>query len=169
MFKKILFLIFISLFFMSPIYPNNDDQDIIWNRGEEDLRHLKAENSDYRKGKNALKQAKKYYKKGKIEKAKNRFNDSIKFFTLANKDHPQTPDILNYLGYSFKNIDDFIMAEIYYTQGLEINPLHIGININFGKLYVETNRIDKAKKILTNLESCDCKELQELKSLIQKN
>ena len=61
------------------------------------------------------------------------------------------------------------MAEIYYIQGLDINPQHIGLNINFGKLYVETNRINKAKKILTVLKDCNCKEFQELNSLIKKN
>ena len=168
MIKKILFLIFISLLFIKPIYPD-DTKDPIWNTGRDDIRHLKAKNSNYKKGKDSLKQAKRYHKKGKINKAKLRFNDSIKFFTLANKKYPQDPDILNYLGYSLRQVDDFIMAEIYYTQGLEVNPKHINMNKNLGKLYLETNRINKAKEILTILENCSCIEFDELRLLIQKN
>ena len=96
-------------------------------------------------------------------------NDSIKFFTLANEKYPQDPDILNYLAYTLKIVDDYIMAEIYYTQGLEINPKHVDINKNLGKLYVEINQISKAKERLAALKNCNCIEFDELRSLIQKN
>lgn len=167
MIKKVLFLIFISHLFINPTY-SDVTKKTIWNNGKGDIRHLKAKNSNYKKGKDALKRAEKYYKKGKLNKAKQRFDASIKFFTLANNEYPQDPDILNYLGYSLKKVDDFIMAEIYYTNGLEIDPKHIGINRNLGQLYVEINRMDKAKERLIVLDNCSCIEFEELRSLIQK-
>ena len=172
MIKKYLPLIFIILLFCSFSYSAKSDsaiKDGVWNTGKNDISFLKGKNSNYKKGRDALKQAKKYDNKGKSKKDKKRFNDAIKFFTLANKDLPNEPDILSDLGYSLGRLGDFIMAEIYYTNGLQVDPKHISLNANFGKLYIETNRIDKAKERLSSLENCSCKEFEELKSLIQKN
>ena len=170
MFKKHLILILIVFLTNSSVYSTekNTNSSEVGKGGSENYSYLIAKNSNYKKGRNALKQAKRYYKKEKMSKAKKRFNDAIKFFTLTNEKYPQDPDILNYLGYSLKKVDDFIMAEIYYTNGLEFDAKHVGLNTNFGKLYIETNRIDKAKERLSSLENCSCKEYEELKSLIQK-
>ena len=136
--------------------------------GRQDDTYLEVKNSNYKKGQDALKQAKKYAKKGKKNKAKKRFNDVIKYLILANEENPNEPNTLNYLGYSFRKVGDFSMAEIYYKQGLAINPEHIGINEYLGELYVETNRIDKAKERLKVLENCKCEEFEELQNLISK-
>ena len=135
--------------------------------GREDLSYMETKNSNYKKGYDALKQAKRYDKKGKADKAIKRFEDVIKFFTLANEENPNDPDILNYLGYSLEKTGDIIMAEIYYTQGLEIDPQNININKYLGKLYFETNRINKAKEILKTLKNCMCEEYEVLKNLIK--
>ena len=60
------------------------------------------------------------------------------------------------------------MAEIYYLQGLEIDPNHIGINEYLGELYVQTNRLNKAKERLQILENCNCKEFKELNDIIKR-
>jgi tetratricopeptide (TPR) repeat protein len=169
-FKKYLLTVFITLFFCSPVYSaeSKSEKDGVWNTGQDDISHMKGKNSNYKKGRDALKQAKKYDQKKKSGKAKKRFNDAIKFFVLANKENPSQPDILNYLGYSFRKTGDFVMAEIYYEQGLAINPHHIGINEYLGELYVETNRIDKAKERLMILKDCNCEEYEKLNNLISK-
>ena len=135
--------------------------------GRQDQSFLKVSSGNYIKGYNAFKQAKKYDKKGKTDKAIKRFNDAIDFLTLSNEENPNEPDILNYLGFSFKKIEDFIMAEIYYEQGLAIDPQHIDINKNLGKLYFETKRFKKAKERLKILKSCTCEAYEELKNLIK--
>ena len=169
--KQTLFLICITFLLMNPIYSDeySDEyaKDPTWNTGKDDLRHLKGTNSNFKKAKDAIKQAKRYAKKGRANKAKKRFNDVIKFLALANKENPNQPDILNLLGYSFKEVGDFAMAEIYYEQGLTTNLQHIGINEYLGELYVETNRIDKAKERLAVLENCNCEEYAELKGIIE--
>ena len=50
---------------------------------------------------------------------------------------------------------------------LSIDPNHFGINEYLGELYVNTNRIDKAKERLKILESCNCEEFEELKNAIK--
>ena len=135
-------------------------------KDKNDLSYLNAKNSNYKKGTDAINQAKKYLKKGKKEKSIKRFNDAIKYLILANNGNPNNPDILNLLGFSYIKVEDFIMAEIYYEQGLEIDPKHIGINGNLGELYVEKNRPDLANERLKVLENCNCEEFNELKQVI---
>ena len=120
----------------------------------------------YNKGVSLIKKAKKLEKKGKIEKAKKRFNKALEYLITANEKNPDQADTLNYLGFAYRKTGDFMMAEVYYLQGLEINPNHIGINEYLGELYVQTNRIDLAKERLEILKNCNCEEYDELKVLI---
>ena len=168
--KKYITLLLISLLFNCPVYTaeTKTDTSDVGKGGSEDHSFLEPKNSNFKKASDAIKQAKKYDKKGKPGKAKKRFNDAIKFLTIANQEFPNEPDILNYLGYSFRKIGDFTMAEIYYKQGLAIDPAHVGINEHLGELYVETNRIDKAKERLKFLKNCKCEEFKELRNLISK-
>ena len=124
---------------------------------------------NYKRGVSLIKKGKKLEKKGKIEKAKIRFNKALEYLIIANDKNPDQPDILNYLGFAFRKTGDFLMAEIYYSQGLEIDPNHVGINEYLGELYVETNRIDLAKQRLEILKDCSCEEYDELKELIENN
>jgi len=123
----------------------------------------------YNKGVSLIKKAKKLEKKGKIEKAKKRFNKALEYLITANEKNPDQADTLNYLGFAYRKTGDFMMAEVYYLQGLEINPNHIGINEYLGELYVQTNRIDLAKERLEILKNCNCEEYDELKILIENN
>ena len=62
---------------------------------------------------------------------------------------------------------NFEIAEQYYLKGLSINPNHFGINEYLGELYVNTNRLDKARERLKVLENCKCKEFLELDKAIK--
>jgi tetratricopeptide (TPR) repeat protein len=127
----------------------------------------KYKSSNLKKGVSLIKKGKKLEKKGKIEKAKKRFDKALEYLIIANDKDPDQPDILNYLGFAFRKTGDFLMAEVYYSQGLEIDPNHVGINEYLGELYVETNRIDLAKQRLEILKNCNCEEYRELKELIE--
>ena len=108
-------------------------------------------------------------KKEKLKKQKKRFNKALEHLIKANRKNPDQPDILNYLGFAYRKTGDFMMAEVYYLQGLEIDPNHIGINEYLGELYIKTNRIDLAKQRLEILKNCNCEEYDELKVLIENN
>ena len=83
-----------------------------------------------------------------------------------NKKKPNKADTLNYLGFTTRKLGDFEGGEKYYLQGLAINPKHIGINEYLGELYVATGRHNLAVERLQVLEGCDCKEYDQLKSVI---
>ena len=119
-----------------------------------------------KKLKRLIKKAKKLKKKGKTEKAKENYKEALESLTnLYNKYND--PDVLNYLGFTSRKTDDFKNAETYYLMGLKIDPNHNGINEYLGELYVQTNRMDKAKERLSVLKNCNCEEYTELKDIIE--
>ena len=122
--------------------------------------------SDYSKAVEAIKFAKKYEKKGKLDKAKKRYEKAQKLLIKSNKKKPLQADTLNYLGFTTRKLGDYETGEKYYLLGLEIDPNHKGINEYLGELYVATNRIDLAKERLKVLESCNCEEYDDLKEII---
>ena len=125
--------------------------------------------SNYDKGASLIKKAKKLEKKGKIEKANKRYEKAFEYLIKSNKETPNQPDTLNYLGYASRKLGNFEVAEKYYLEGLKIKPDHKGINEYLGELYIKTNRIDLAKQRLEVLEACNCEEYDELKELIDNN
>ena len=122
--------------------------------------------TDYSKAVESIKWAKKYEKKGKLEKAKKRYEKAQKLLIKSNNKKPLQADTLNYLGFTTRKLGDYENGEKYYLLGLEIDPNHVGINEYLGELYVATDRIDLAKERLKILESCKCEEYNELKENI---
>ena len=114
-----------------------------------------------------IKAAKNLEKKGKLDKAKQKYKKAQKLLIKSNKKKPDNPDTLNYLGFAHRKIGDYENAEIYYSMGLELDPKHVGINEYMGELFVATNRLDKAKERLAVLKDCNCKEYKDLKLVIE--
>ena len=123
--------------------------------------------SDYTKAKNLVKAAKKYEKKGKVEKAQKRYAKAQKLLLKSNKKKPLQADTLNYLGFTTRKLGDYEKGEEFYLQGLQIEPDHNGINEYLGELYIATNRMDLAKGRLNVLKNCNCKEYNQLKEIIE--
>ena len=123
--------------------------------------------SDYTKAKNLIKAAKKYEKKGKVEKAQKRYAKAQKLLLKSNKKKPLQADTLNYLGFTTRKLGDYEGGEEFYLQGLQIEPDHNGINEYLGELYIATNRMDLAKGRLNVLKDCNCKEYNQLKEIIE--
>ena len=135
----------------------------------DDLSFLNVKNSDYQKGVAAIKKALKYKKKNKIKKANKRFEKALEYFVSAHKEYPRNIEILNYLGFTYNMVGDLIMSEIYYQEGLIIDPENSLINLRLGKLYYYTKREELAKERLDVLKSCNCQEYRTLKKIIYEN
>ena len=121
----------------------------------------------YKKGKKFVLKAKKLEKKNKKEKAEKLYLKALDKFEKAYAKDKKNADILNYLGYTLRKTGDFEKAEFFYLKGLELDANHLGINEYLGELYVQTNRIELAKKRLFVLSGCKCEEYEELKELIE--
>ena len=113
-----------------------------------------------------IKSAKKYEKKGKLEKAKKRYIKAQNLLIESNNKKPNNADTLNYLGFTTRKLGDFENGEKYYLQGLAINPNHKGINEYLGELYVATKRHNLAIERLEVLKGCNCEEYEQLKAVI---
>ena len=122
----------------------------------------------YRLGYKELERAIKTEKKGKIKKAKIKYEKALEYFLKANAENPANPDIFNYLGICNAKLGLNENAEIYYLLGLELDNQHKGIKFNLGTFYLGQNRIDDSKEILTSLKNCGCEEYETLKMLINK-
>ena len=114
-----------------------------------------------------IKRAGKLEKKDNKDKATKLYKQAFSKLEKANKKDKDNPDILNYMGFTSRKAGNFEDAEKFYLKGLSLNPKHNGINEYLGELYVQTNRIDKAKERLEVLKNCNCKEYQELELIIK--
>ena len=121
----------------------------------------------YDDAKKLVKKAGKLEKKEKIDKAKKLYSQAFQKLEKAHSSEKKNPDILNYMGYTSRKIGNFEQAEKFYLTGLSIKPDHNGINEYLGELYVQTNRLDKAKERLDVLKNCNCEEYKELELIIK--
>ena len=156
MFKKIFITTFICLFISTNAFSAGSSSD----------GNSSKTKTNYEKAVSHINSAKKYEKKGKIEKAKKSYQKAQKLLIKSNIKNPNKADTLNYLGFTTRKLGDYENGEKYYLQGLTLDPNHIGINEYLGELYVATNRIDLAKERLKVLANCNCKEYSELEQII---
>ena len=152
--KKIVYIILISLMTQYAYSAGSDSSD-------------ESKSNYYDDAKKLVKRAGKLEKKEKIDKAKNLYSQAFKKLEKAYSSEKKNPDILNYMGYTSRKIGNFEQAEKFYLTGLSIKPDHNGINEYLGELYVQTNRLDKAKERLDVLKNCNCEEYKELELIIK--
>ena len=154
--KKILVIV-LSLFLSSSLMAAGSDSS----SGDS------SRNSLYDDAVKLVKRAGKLEKKEKFDKAKKLYSQAFDKFEKAYKSDKKNPDVLNYMGYTSRKVGNFEKAEKFYLKGLSIKPDHNGINEYLGELYVQTNRIDKAKERLEALKNCNCDEFGELELIIK--
>ena len=156
--KFILFFFFIiSIIFKTHAYEGHEE-----NLGREGPPPA----GPYKLGFKELERAIKIEKKGKLKKAKIKFEKALDYFLKANAEDPANPDIFNYLGLCSAKLGFDENAEIYYLLGLELNNEHKSLKFNLGTFYFYENRVHEAKNILVSLENCQCKEYLNLKNLL---
>ena len=156
MFKKILVFTITYLFLIVNVFAAGSE-------GDGTSSKIKT---NYEKAVVHIKMAKKHEKKGKLDKAKERYLKAQKLLLKSNNKKPNKPDTLNYLGFTTRKLGDFENGEKYYLQGLAIDPNHIGINEYLGELYVATKRHNLAVERLGVLKGCNCEEYEQLKAVI---
>jgi len=167
---KVLFLTFILISISSEkTYSAEKDKTFDGEGGRDDFSYLNAKNSNFKKGKNAIKQALKYKKKEKFEKANTKFEKALKYFVEANTETPNNIEVLKFLAFTYNEIGDQIMAEIYYNEGLAIEPKNVSINKRLIELFLSTKRKTLAIERLEVLKDCNCQEYINLKNIIYKN
>ena len=153
--KKIILSLFIAFFITTNVFAAGSSSS-----------GSSSTKTNYEKAVVHIKSAKKYEKKGKLEKAKKSYTKALKLLIKSNEKKPGKADTLNYLGFTTRKMGDFENGEKYYLQGLAIDPKHKGINEYLGELYVATNRLNLAVERLEVLKVCNCEEYDQLKAVI---
>ena len=169
--RTLIYTVIIFLFFskLALSFQSSSDGKDVGTGGRDDLSYLNAKNSNFKKGKDALKQALKYQKKNKLKKANKRYEKALEYFVLAYDNYPNNIEILNYLGFTYNAVGDVLMSEIYYRQALLIEPKNPLTNQKLGELYLNTNKNTLAEERLKILSTCDCREYLILKEAFENN
>lgn len=98
-----------------------------------------------------------------------RYSDAITELQEARSSFGPHPDILTYLGFSYRKLGQFDKAEAYYRQALATAPTHRGATEYYGELMVERGDLAGARNMLAKLDrqcSFGCAEAEELRGWI---
>lgn len=101
---------------------------------------------------------------------KDSYRDAIPHLETALKSAPANADVLNLLGFTHRKTGKFDAAEDFYRKALDINSDHLGALNYLGQLYLETGRLEEAKKMLARLDKAcffGCKEYDQLKDAVR--
>ena len=84
---------------------------------------------------------------------------------------PRHADAYNLLGFSYRKIANFDLAERNYRRAIRLDPAHKGALEYMGELYLETGRHTQAEALLVVLEKLcpdGCEELEDLRHAFDK-
>jgi Flp pilus assembly protein TadD len=79
------------------------------------------------------------------------------------------PDVLTYIGYTYRKMGDYDRAEHYYKEALKIAPNHVGATEYYGELMVVRGDVAGARKMLAKLDTVctfGCVEQEDLRRWI---
>lgn len=111
-----------------------------------------------------------YYEAIKLIKNES-YEPAIDSLLSAEKSSKNDPDIYNYLGYSFRKINDLEKAAFYYDKALVLSPKHKGALEYQGEMFLTLGQLEKAESNLKKLEKIcflGCDEEKMLKESILK-
>ena len=100
---------------------------------------------------------------------KKQFSDAIDKLKDALFYDNKDADIYNYLGFSYRKINQLDKASTYYKKALEINPKHKGALEYQGEMFITLNQIKELKNNLKKLDKIcflGCSEFDKLKKSI---
>ena len=109
------------------------------------------------------------YTAGKAAMDKKNWGEAVKRFHQALLRAPDSADLHNYLGYSYRNLKQMDLAFKHYRRSIEINPRHRGAHEYIGEAYLMVNDLPNAEKHLAMLRSIcllQCEELADLEKAV---
>ncbi len=110
------------------------------------------------------------YAAGKAAMDKKNWAEAAKRFQQAALRDPESADLHNYLGFSYRNLKQMDLALKYYKRSIELNPRHRGAHEYIGEAYLMLNDLPSAEKHLAALRKIcllPCEELADLEKAIK--
>lgn len=109
------------------------------------------------------------YAAGKAAMEKKNWKEALKRFHQAALRAPDSADLHNYLGFTYRNLKQMDLAFKYYKRSIELNPRHRGAHEYIGEAYLMVGDVKSAEIHLAALrEICllPCEELADLEKAI---
>ncbi len=110
------------------------------------------------------------YAAGKAAMDKKNWPEAAKRFQQALLRDPDSADLHNYLGFSYRNLKQMDLSLKHYKRSIEINPRHRGAHEYIGEAYLMLNDLPNAEKHLAALRKIcllPCEELDDLDKAIK--
>ena len=110
------------------------------------------------------------YAGGKAAMDKKNWPEAVKRFQQAALRNPDSADLHNYLGYSYRNLKQMDLAFKYYKRSIELNPRHRGAHEYIGEAYLMVGDIVSAERHLAALRGIcllPCEELADLEKAVK--
>src|SRR5436305_11721161 len=98
-----------------------------------------------------------------------KYDEAVPYLNRALKERPNSADVLNYLGYTHRQLGDYPGSLYFYQRALARDPDHKGVHEYLGELYLKMNRLGDAQAQLaelTRLCSDGCEEKDVLTKAI---
>lgn len=109
------------------------------------------------------------YAAAKVAIEKNDWNEAVRRLQKTLVREPESADLQNLLGYSYRNLGQLEAAFKHYKQALVLDPRHRGAHEYIGETYLLAGDVKGAEKHLAALkEICllPCEELDDLERAI---
>ena len=103
-------------------------------------------------------------------KAKN-WTEAVAKLKIAERRNPDSADLHNFLGFSYRNLKQFDLAFTHYKRSLTLDPRHRGAHEYIGEAYLMTGDLASAEKhrdLLKGICLLGCEELADLETAIAK-
>lgn len=110
------------------------------------------------------------YEAGKKAVEAHDYKAALDSFNRALAKEPNSADIHNYLGYSYRKSGNLDMAFRHYKEALKIDPGHKATHEYIGEAYLMVNDLPRAEEHLKQLDKIcffRCEEYSELKAAIE--
>ena len=102
--------------------------------------------------------------------AKKNWPEAVKRFQQAALRDPDSADLHNYIGYSYRHLKQMDLSLKYYRRAIELNPRHRGAHEYIGEAYLMLDDLPNAEKLLAALRDIcllPCEELGDLEKAIK--
>jgi Flp pilus assembly protein TadD len=110
------------------------------------------------------------YAAGKAAMDNKNWKEALKRFHQAALRDPDSADLHNYLGFTYRNLKQMDLAFKFYKRSIELNPRHRGAHEYIGEAYLMVGDLKSAEKhliALRNICLLPCEELADLERAIQ--
>ena len=98
-----------------------------------------------------------------------RWEEAVAKLKIAERRNPDSADLQNFLGFSYRNLKQYKLAFQHYERALAIDPRHRGAHEYIGEAYLMTGDLASAERhrdLLKGICLLGCEELVDLEKAI---